>query len=51
MNNKIETYYAALILIRILAGRGLINQSTYKNIDEKYGEIKSHILQIKKSIA
>ena len=51
MNNKIETYYAALILIGILAERGLINKSTYKKIDEKYGASKSHISQIKKSIA
>lgn len=39
-DKKVNTLYAALILIEILLGRGLINQATYSNIVKN---AKSHI--------
>lgn len=40
---KIDNMYAAFALIEILFEKGLINNETYINVNNKY---KSHILQL-----
>jgi hypothetical protein len=38
---QIDNQYAALVLIDILYGKGLINKATYDNIQKQYNKPKS----------
>lgn len=45
MGKKIDNEYAALMLIEILHEKGLVNKSTYENVQKQYKTDSLHISQ------